>query len=238
MKKYLTYTLLCITISYISHAQENLSAGKDIDKISSPFRYLNEISFRGKNFLFDGNWVKARLLTANNSIVSNDSFLYNVDKIEQRLLFTSDFRSVYEIDRREFKAVLFYFRDSAYVYKHINFINNKDLFEVIVNDNDKYSLYKVMRTKIVKGRFESISFSAPNMRSSDIYQDIAEYYVFFPNKEYRKIHLLKKAAIIRLFKLEPDTDKVGEYLNMVGNKDVYAENDLIQLIHYLNNQML
>ncbi len=55
---------------------------------------------------------------------------------------------------------------------------------------------------------------------------IAEYYIFFPNREYRIIHLLKRAAIERLFKLNPDSDIVDEYLSMSGNKDIYAEKEL------------
>jgi hypothetical protein len=142
------------------------------------------------------------------------------------------------IDRREFKAILFYWHDSAYIFKHINYINDKDLFEVIVNDNAKYSLYKVTRTKLVKGHYGGSFFSSANDRTADVYMNHREYYIFFPNREYRTIHLLKRSAIERLFKLNPDSDIVNEYLQMSGNKQLYTENELKQLILYLNGQEL
>jgi hypothetical protein len=236
MKKNITCTLLCFAISYITHAQGKERS--EIYQISIPFPYANDISFNGKNFYFDSSWVKARLLSANNTIISSDSFLFNFDKIEHRLLITTDFKRVYEIDRREFKAVLFYWHDSAYVFKHINFINDKDLFEVIISDNMKYSLYKVVRTKLVKGHYGGLSASSTYDKTQDRYQDDKEYYIFFPNREYRIIHLLKKGNIERAFKLNPDSEIVDEFLSMSGNKDLYAENELKQLILYLNNSIL
>jgi hypothetical protein len=236
MKRCLTCTLLCISISYFLRAQENFS--HDIARISTPFRYFNGVSLNDKNFLFDSSWVKARLLTANNSIISNDSFLFNYDKIDHRLLITTDFKSVYEIDNREFKAILFYWHDSAYIFKHINFINDKDLFEVIINDNNKYSLYKVVRTKLIKGHYGGSGFSATNDRSTDVYKNDIEYYVFFPNREYRIIHLLKKASIERAFNLNPDIELVSEYLSSAGNKELYEEIELKQMILFLNKSTL
>jgi len=236
MKKYITCTLLCITISYILNAQGKLSP--EFSQISTPFPYANDISLNGKNFYFDSSWVKARVLASDNTIISSDAYLFNFDKIDHRLLVTADFKKIFEIDRREFKAILFYWHDSAYIFKHISFINDKDLFEVIINDNAKYSLYKVTRTKLVKAHYGGSSFSATNEKSADVYLNEPEYYIFFPNREYRTIHLLKRAAIERLFKLNPDSGIVNEYLQMSGNKQLYAESELKQLILYLNSQEL
>jgi hypothetical protein len=108
----------------------------------------------------------------------------------------------------------------------------------MINDDAKYSLYKVTRTKLVKAHYGGSSFSSTNDKSGDMYVNEPEYYIFFPNREYRTIHLLKRSAIERLFKLNPDSDIVNEFLQMSGNKPVYAENELKQLIMYLNRQEL
>jgi hypothetical protein len=50
--------------------------------------------------------------------------------------------------------------------------------------------------------------------------------------------MLKRSAIERLFKLNPDSDIVNEFLQMSGNKQLYAEKELKQLILYLNSQEL
>ncbi|HEV3221319.1 MAG TPA: hypothetical protein VGZ90_00500 [Puia sp.] len=236
MKKYITCTLISITISYIIHAQENVHP--DIIQISKPFTDLNQGSFKGKNLLFEGNWVKGRLLTSNNSIVSSDSFFFNFDKIEHRLLITSDFKKMFEIDRREFKAALFYSNDSAYVYKHIYFINDKDLFQVLVFDENRYSLYKVIHTKLIKESFTINMISTPGSSYfREKYVDMPEYYIFFPNREYRSIFTLKKGPIERIFELNQDSEKVNEYLRM-GSSKVYNEDELIQLILYLNKESI
>ena len=235
LKKYITCTLFGFTILYISHAQE--SVHPDFDKISTPYVYF-EGTYNGKNLLFGNNWVKARLLTANNSIISNDSFLFNFDKIEQRLLFTKDFNKIFEIDWREFKAIQFYIRDSAYIFKHIYTISNKDLFQVLINGSDKYSLYKSVHTKLVKGLYGSGLTLSPYDKAVDHFEDATEYCILFPNKEYRTTYLLKRAAIERIFKLNPDSNKVNDFLNTNDSKEQYGENDLIQLILYLNKSSL
>jgi hypothetical protein len=235
MKKYITCTLLSITISYIINAQD--SVHPDFDKISSPYIYL-EGTYNGKNLLFGNNWVRARLLTANNSIISNDSFLFNFDKIEQRLLFTSDYNKVYVIDWREFKAIQFYIHDSAYIFKHIYTLSNKDLFQVLINGSDKYSLYKTIHTKIIKGLYGTGLTLMPYDKAIDHFVDATEYYILFPNREYRIIRLLKRVAIERIFKLNPDSDLVNDFLSKTATKELYGENDLIQLILYLNKAIL
>jgi hypothetical protein len=234
MKKYITCTLLSITISYIIHAQENVHP--DITQISKPFTDLTQGSFRGKNLLFEGNWVKGKLLTSNNSIVNGDNFLFNFDKIEHRLLITSDYKKMFEIDRREFKAALFYSNDSAYVFKHIYLINDRDLFQILVNDENKYSLYKVVHTKLIRESFSMNIISTPGSSAiREKYVDMPEYYIFFPNREYRSIFSLKKGPIERIFELNQDSGKVDEYLRMIGGK-VYNEDELVQLILYLNKE--
>ncbi len=217
-------------ICCISLAQE--SAHDNLDHISAPFYRLTE-GFNGKNFFFENNWLRAKILTANNSVLNNDSFLYNFDKIDKRLLVTKDFKNISEIDWREFKAVMFYTEDTSYVLEHIYIISNKDLFQVLINGNSKYSLYKTVHTKIVKGIYSAGSFG----RSVDHYQDIIEYCIFFPNREYRTIKQLKRSSIAKIFKLKPDSGNVDEYLNAVS-KEVYEEEDLKKLILYLNRQSM
>ncbi len=235
MKKNLICTLLLVLISYFIRAQENMS--DDFGKISSPFRYLNGIGLNDKILLFHG-WVRAKLLTANNTVITNDSFYFNFDKINRRLLITTNLEKIYEIDNREFKAVLFYVRDSAYIFKHMNFINEKDLFQVLVNSENKYSLYKVPRTKMNTNRFSNSMYLLPDGKPMELFVDIPEYYIFFPNKEYRKLHSLKKGSIERIFKLNPDLDIVDNYFRLLGEREQYEEGDLIRLVSYLNKEAL
>jgi hypothetical protein len=232
MKRLISVTLFSFAISCILHAQEN--AHPTFASILTPYIFPNDVSMNGKVLLFEKEWVKGKLLTANNSVVSNDSFLFNYDKIERRLLATTDFNKIFEIDWREFKAVLFYLHDTGFVFKHIYPLNNKDLFQVLINGNEKYSLYKTVHMKIVK---EYYFTTGSNLKISEQYLDLPEYCILFPNHEYRIIHLLKRGPIERIFNLNPDYLKVSEFLNTT-TRSVYNEEDLKNLIHYLNKETL
>ncbi len=97
-----------------------------------------------------------------------------------------------------------------------------------------YSLYKVVHTKLIRETFGINTISAPgNAAFREKYVDMPEYYIFFPNREYRSIFTLKKGPIERIFELNPDSEKVNEFLKMTTSK-VYDENELIQLILFLN----
>jgi hypothetical protein len=232
MKKYIICTLLFISISGFLQAQDSLHI--TFAKMLTPYLFLNEAALNAKILLFERQWVRGKLLTANNTVVANDSFLFNFDKMERRLLVTKDFNRVFEIDWREFKAILFYIHDSGLVFKHIYPISNKDLFQVLINGNDRYSLYKTMHMKIVKESGASFgSFS----RGPEKLVDLPEYCIMFPNHEYRIIHSTKRSAIERIFNLDPDHAKVSDFLNAT-DKPFYDENDLKNLISYLNKWSL
>ena len=238
MRKYITSTLLSLSISYIIHAQENVYP--DVAQIGKPFVSNSLSPFRGKNLYFGGEWVKARILTSNNDILTSDTYLFNYDKIERKLLITSDFKSILEIDHREFKAIEFYVNDSAYFFKHIYYINDKDLFQILVRDDGRYALYKVMHTKMVRGTIGTVSNLGLVPASNsllDRYVDYAEYYISFPNKDFRSFFTIKRSAIKRLFGLNPEGSKVDNFFNLIGDKE-YDENDLIQLVSYLNRGTL
>jgi hypothetical protein len=232
MKKYIICTLLCFSIAGSLHAQDSLRI--TFAKMLTPYLFLNEVALNAKILLFERQWVKGKLLTANNTVVTNDSFLFNFDKMDRRLLVTKDFNRVFEIDWREFKAILFYIRDTGLVFKHIYPLSNKDLYQVLINGNDRYSLYKTMHMKIVK---ETGSSFGSFTRGPEKLVDLPEYCIMFPNHDYRIIHSTKRAAIERIFSLDPDYMKVNEFLNASG-KPVFDENDLKNLIYYLNKASL
>jgi hypothetical protein len=232
MKKHLVCALLFLSIAGSLQAQDSLRVM--FARMLTPYLFLNEVALNAKLMLFERQWVRGKLLTANNTVLSNDSFLFNFDKMDKRLLVTKDYNKVFEIDWREFKAILFYIRDTGLVFKHIYPLSNKDLFQVLINGNDKYSLYKTVHMKIVKdvgANFGGFS------RTPERFVDLPEYCIMFPNHEYRIIHTTKRAAIERIFNLDPDYFKVNEYMNALG-KAVFDEEDLKNLIYYLNKPTL
>jgi hypothetical protein len=232
MKRQILCAMFCISLAGSLHAQDSLRVM--FARMLTPYLFLNEVTINAKLMLFERQWVRGKLLTANNTVLTNDSFMFNFDKMDKRLLVTKDFNRVFEIDWREFKAILFYIRDTGLVFKHIYPLSNKDLFQVIINGNDRYSLYKTVHMKIVKDVGSSFgSFS----RVPERFVDLPEYCIMFPSHEYRIIHSTRRAAIERIFSLDPDYMKVNEYMNALG-KQVFDEDDLKNLIYYLNKASL
>jgi hypothetical protein len=109
--------MLCFSISGSLHVQDSFRI--TFAKMLTPYLILNEVALNAKILLFERQWVRGKLLTANNTVVTNDSFLFNFDKMERRLLVTKDFNRVFEIDWREFKAILFLCSDTGFVFKNI-----------------------------------------------------------------------------------------------------------------------
>src|SRR4029077_13626729 len=148
---------------------------------------------KGSRYLFDTAWVKGFVLSANNSIIRNDSFLLNLDKMTQSLLVTTDFKTFIEINKKEFKSVTFFVHDSAYVFEHVYLINNNKLYEPIIKTEDQYSLFKLIHTNLK--RIYRSGNSPFHGSSYDEYVDVPEYYIVFPSKETRNFFNLKKNTI-------------------------------------------
>ncbi|MFI5153599.1 MAG: hypothetical protein ACHQET_09720 [Chitinophagales bacterium] len=178
--------------------------------------------------LFGRTWTRGSIISANNVEYKNDSFFLNFDKLSQSLFVTSNYQRFYEIDRKEIKAVTFYRGDSALVFEHIYYIDNKHLFQVIVPNGNKYCLFKLIRSVLRKRELSSgMQYFA--------YVDVPLYYVIFPNKEYRKLRSLKRKSIAKIFGLLPERGKVDNYLIAKG-ENYSGESYLKDLIAYLNKE--
>jgi hypothetical protein len=230
--RYFTCLFFCAVYSGMTHAQ---NAGRsEAEQICASFHLLKDSPYRGTNLLFALDWAKGKVLMANNTIVDNEFIYYNFDKVEQELFITTDFIRYYEVDRREYKDIIFRLHDSSFLYKHDFLIDKKDLFEVLVNNEKKYSLYKGVFSKIRRGAF-TINSGAPIRSPGDLFVDIEQYYILFPGREFKKIFIMKKSAVEGVFEFSPDSHKVMDYLNQKPVNEL-EENDLKDLVLYLNKE--
>jgi hypothetical protein len=214
------------------HAQ--ISGRSDAEKICASFHLLKDGPYRGTNLLFTMDWASGKVLMADNTILDNAFIYYNFDKVEQELFITTDFIKFYEMDRREYKDIIFRLHDSSFLYKHDYVIDKKDLFEVLVNNEKKYSLYKGVFSKIRRGTF-TINSGLPGKSPADLFVDIEQYYILFPGREFKKIFIMKKNAIENIFEFTPDSHKVMDYMKQKPTNEL-EENDLKDLVIYLNKE--
>ncbi len=194
---------------------------------------LKENEPQGSRFLFGMNWVKGEILTANNELIKNDSIFLTLDKITQRLFYTKDLENFFSIDNKEFKSVTFYRRDTSFVFEHVPYIDKRNLFQVLVKTNNRYSLYKLIHTK-----FARTGYIDPDPDDKEYnyegYTDEPQYFLLFPNKTYRSLYALKRKPIERIFALGPDSEKVAAYFSKHKNEK-NDEQYLRNLVLYLNN---
>jgi hypothetical protein len=147
---------------------------------------------KGTRYFFD-EWAKGTVVSANNSVIDNSNFLFNYDKITNNLFITQDKKSVIEISKEEFKSFTLKKDDSEYVFTHVFLIDNYHFFQTLVNDIEKYSLYKLIYTRLIKSNYFTDGFFESG-KPYDEYVDEAEYYVILPgDKIYKKVNTTRKS---------------------------------------------
>lgn len=198
----------------------------------NPPEYAKEVPIKGSPLLFDSAWARAKVVSANNEIIQNDSLYFNYNKLNQNLLLTEDYRKIYEVDKREFKSVTFYWHDSVYIFEHVYLINKKDFFLELIRDDKKYSLYKFIHTTIKPTTWHTNGLISEG-KLYDQYVDIPVYYIILLNKEFRVLNEINKKSIERAFKLSVDSKKAGDWM-LRNNKQAFEEDFLGNLITYLN----
>jgi hypothetical protein len=166
-------------------------------------------TLHGSRFIF-ANWVHAYGITPKNLVKQNDGYLFNYDKMEGNLVFTSDGgNSVHDVLKDEIKGFIL-FDDNAqpYVFEDVQAINPKRYVEVLSSGN-KYKIYKDLGTKFIKSNYTTNGISSSG-NNYDEYADESIYYVVkLPDGQPQKISLRKK-ALKTVF--AADADKVNKFL--------------------------
>jgi hypothetical protein len=231
------FTVFILFMIHAVYGQKDSLAPGPIDSLNHPVSQkivpfnsiplkINAIAIGGSlggssRYLFD-KWVAGSVVTATNTLIQNDSYFFNYDKISNNLLLTRDSKQVIEIDKREFKSFVLKDGRNEYSFKHVYIIDNSDFFQALVQNN-KYSLYKSIRTRRVRK-----NNSAPG---DGEYVDSYRYFlVFNEGKDYTELGL-KKKSILRNCAFE--WEKIDAYFT-AHDTDPVDEELLIDLIGYLN----
>ena len=215
MKRLFLLILIRIALPLTVHAQEPLA---DIpSERCFGLDFSNKKLPNGSRYLFETAWVKGELVSADNRFLRNDSILYSFDKLSQTLYLTIDKNIPYKVDSREFKSVTLYYHHSTFTFEHVEPINKKDLVQVIVKSHDKYSLYKLIDTRL----------------AGNEYEDRYTYYILSPKMQFVRLNSLHKRAIMRAFAFSKDSGKANSFYSL-HDEDPSDEEYLKKLIVYLN----
>ena len=168
--------------------------------------------------LFNG-WVRASVQWHSPLLRNDSSLWFDFDKASQRLLVTTDKKTEFLFDRREFQSVTFYFGISSFTFLHVPLINEKELFYELVRSAHGYSLYKSIHPKGWK----------------DGFVDVDKYYLVFP---FPNVHVLRlsvpdKWILDRAFELTADKEKLDRYFQSHPDEEE-SEHFLKGLVEFLN----
>ncbi len=185
---------------------------------------------RGSRYLFD-KWVSGSVTDSGNNVINNNSYLFNYDKISKKLLLTQDMKSVIEIEKAGIKSFTLKNEGNYVVFECIPLIDNTNFLQSLVKGNDKYSLFKSVKTKFEKSDFHSDGL-VESGKPYDEYVDEAEYFVVFPGgKEDKKI-IFKQKSIKDVFSSE--TEKLKSFFSQHRDEPI-DETYLIALVLFLNH---
>lgn len=189
----------------------------------------NKEETKGSRYLFN-EWVRGFVISALDSVIAHNDYLFNYDKINQSLLLTVDKKSAIEIRNEDMKAFALKQGDQLYVFEKWALRHDDKFYRILVKDSGRYVLYKFTTTKFEKSNYSSDGFHETG-KPYDEYTDMPEYYILFPDGQtYKTVELKKKAIRVAL---AGDQKKVDDYFS----SHRYANADealLVDLVKYLN----
>ena len=211
------------------------SFGKDFDQYSmhpilnhgNLFSYGNEYNAKGTRFLFD-DWVKGTVVKNSGEEINGEKYFFNFDKITNNLLVTVDKQQIIEVYKDSIQAFTFKSQGEQYVFKKVPSIQRYKFVQVLISNNDKYSVYKSINTRFVGADYNTNGLTESG-RPYDEYVDASKYYIVYKD-EIRPVDL-KFPSIKRA--LKENSSRV---------KDFYAdhlldevnENYLTSMVKFLN----
>lgn len=239
-----TFIFIVFALCVASTAQSQLQSWNETpSSIGGPFKnfnvyssntalngsfvnFNNQNNTKGKRYLFD-NWATGIVIDADGNKIDSDSFYYNVDKIENNLLVTRDKKAIISVYKTQVNSFSLSDGKSTVTYDRVSYIDPNQLL-ILVAKNDKYSFYKLPKTKFIKSNYYTNGITESG-NQFDEYKDEAVYYIATPaDKKFVKVDLKKKS-------LKPafanDEAKFNEYFSK--NTGDINEDYIIGLVEYM-----
>jgi len=150
----------------------------------SPANFLNGSVLRGFNnfentkgrrYLFD-SWVKGSILTSDGKTIDNPGFLFNLDKVTNRLLVTQDKTNIVEVDKAAIRSLNLNNGAEAVILERLDLINPQVFLRLLTKKDNGYSLYKSTKTKLVKANYTTNGI-VESGNTYDEYVDEDQYYI-------------------------------------------------------------
>ena len=185
-------------------------AGGSVSSISS-----GQQATHGNRYLFN-KWAHGFAVAPDNSVIQKDEYLFNYNKIDGDILFTTDGTTIHNVVRAEIKSfTLFDDNGQQYKFEDVPAIDAKHYLQVI-GSGTKYKIYKNLGTRFIKSNFTTSGISSSGNKYDEYVDESTYYLVKMPDGQPQKL-AAKKKAIKAAFPAE--ADKVNKYVND-NDKDI------------------
>ncbi|HMH20428.1 MAG TPA: carboxypeptidase-like regulatory domain-containing protein [Puia sp.] len=186
---------------------------------------------KGSRYLFSDTWGKGEVVTMSNFVSRNPKLSVNYDKITHSLFLTEDNKKVMEVDKEQIRSFDLKAGGQEYNFKKIKAIDSNQFFQVITESPEKYSLYKLTKTRFVKSNYHSDGMVESGV-PYDEYLEENYYFVLPPGGQpYRVVMELRIKALKEI--LNADIPKAAEYLSK-HRYDKVDEAFLKDMVDYIN----
>jgi hypothetical protein len=186
---------------------------------------------KGSRYLFSETWGKGTVVTMSNSVTNNPRLSINYDKINHNLFVTEDNKKVIEVDKEQIRSFDLRVGEQEYNYKRIKAIDSSQFFQVLSESPDKYSLYKMTKTRFVKSNYHSDGM----VESGNPFDEYVEenYYFIVPpgGQPYKVIMDLRIKALKEV--LNADNPRAATYISK-HRYDKVDEAFLKDMVDFIN----
>lgn len=191
--------------------------------------YHQPTETRGSRFIMN-DWSPGLVVNQFDTVIKNDSYRYNFDKITGDLLMTQDGKQYIEIDRTNVKSFAIKGQDGGYVFEQVHLLDPTNYF-MLLGKGGKYASYKAIKTKLVKANGGTNGLTSTG-HDYDEYVDQFYYFLIdLQTNEIRQFEPRKKS--IREVAGE-DRPKVEKYISQ-HRYDNIDDKYITGLVNYLNS---
>jgi len=192
------------------------------------YAYGTNFNIKGTRFLFD-EWVRGTVIKNSGDEISGNKYYFNFDKITNNLLVTVDKEQIIEVYKDSIQSFQFKEKGEVYAFEKFPSIERYRFVRILIKDNDKYSLFKSMHTKLVGADFQTNGLTETG-NPYDEYVDSHKYYIVYKG-EVRPVEL-KFSSIKKALKENASMAK-DYYANHV--MDEIDETYLSNIVEYVNH---
>ncbi|HZE82749.1 MAG TPA: carboxypeptidase-like regulatory domain-containing protein [Puia sp.] len=186
---------------------------------------------KGSRYLFSETWGKGTVITMSNTVTNNPHLSVNYDKMNHNLFVTEDNRKIIEVDKEQIRSFDLRVGEQQYYFKRVSAIDSNQFFRVITESPEKYSLYKLTRTRFVKSNYHSDGM-VESGNPYDEYLDENYYFILPPGGQpYRVIMELKIRTLKEI--LSGDTPRAATYISQ-HRYDKVDEAFLKDMVDFIN----